>query len=260
MKNICIIVSLSILPVSAFGQTIFDDFEDGILGADFTLNPAGGDTVNKIAEANGTLEYTDPNGILGLNFQYVSQNLLAPVGLDWSVSVELTNTHSLAFFAGFALMGIEIYNTGDPNFPANPAVSDYFNTRLVTYDFDGVNAFVPVLDVLSGLFTDGFSTGFGFSLTPTPTGTLEIAYDASAQSFTSIWNGTAIDTFSVVGWNLAPDGFFEINLYGQSNVPTLAGEISADNYTYTVVPEPSALALLASGALSLLVLFRRRTC
>lgn len=243
-------VTLAAASALSAGTVATDDFDDEVINPDiWTLNSPFGvdvgglpsnDNIGKIFENSNQLQYTDPFGIFGTNLQYLTLEQVLPSDRDWTASVLLSNTHTIGFEFGLLAIGMEIYNTGDPNVDTAPALSDYFNARLQAFDLGDAPGVQPFLGAFAELFVDGISTSVAPINGPPTSGILVVAFDAETQVLSATYDGTLLDAVSIAPWAMTPGvDFFSLNLYGASNVPTLAGEAFFDDFSAETLGDPA---------------------
>ncbi|MCB1104267.1 MAG: PEP-CTERM sorting domain-containing protein [Opitutaceae bacterium] len=239
----------ALLSTTAFAQTFpgSDDFSAGESAKwdDEVIRFAGATSDGNLGFANGWLEYTKAataGGTVTNQFiRWNSGNGTSPdmfsYTTSWVMTVDVTNT-----VVGGALTSIGIQ------------VSNYNN--------DG---YASIYLAESGNSTDVYARATGTGLSAVSSGTfsdntditLRFDWDASNQILSSSYaidgtTFTSLASYAVGGWSTAPTDGFVMGIWAQSSIAAeiTSGQLYADNFAVSAVPEPSTYAAIA-GALML---------
>ncbi|MCP5068905.1 MAG: hypothetical protein GY946_20275 [bacterium] len=233
--------------------TITDDFDDNSMGSDWFLT--GGNGNGLLTETNQRLEFTAgvPTGNdsqfwtwFGLPLQYAST--------DWEAQIDVTNlvNPSGVQYSGF---GIQVYTN------AGGGGLQYLSAELQHYG-NGWEGFASYLGA-----NTAFTPHIGVSA-----GAVRVVYDSATSVLSALYdidpsNGYSWTSFASWGlagsggangnvdWGMAPDSVMFVVPFGAStDISIASGELYGDNFSITVVPEPSSALFLPIAY----ILLRRR--
>lgn len=248
----------ALLSTTAFTQTFpgSDDFSAGdtVKWDDDIIRFSTATTDGNLSFANDRLEYTKAataggtvtNQFIRWNSGNGSSPDLFSYTTSWVMTVDVTNT-----VVGGALTSIGIQ------------VSNYNN--------DG---YASIYLAESGSSTDVYAraTGTGMSAISSTTFsdntdiTLKFAWDASNQILSSSYaidgtTFTSLATYAVSGWSTAPTDGFVMGIWAQSSIAAeiTSGQLYADNFAVSAVPEPSTYAAIAGALMLGFAAWKRRT-
>ena len=203
--------------------------------------------------------------VVGLGSHASAQNLLANPSFEDPIT--FNGPPFVGFWEGFAGGGP---NASAANSSASPRTGT-MNLDLTITNQDA--SFAGVFQDVEGLTPGLLATWSGFQRTPTSPTALGVAIEYRIEWRNSVTNtevgrtpnsSTPIPTDVYAPWSLTatiPAGadtarvVFAIQTFGGEPNPTNTGTVYVDDVSFTVVPEPSALALTGLGALGML---RRR--
>lgn len=259
----------------AAAQTFYgaDNFNDNSLGAEWSGGQYNlGDTSGVWANTNGRLEYQSGSG--PTSQVLVWSNYANPSYTEsWTARVSAANL--TAPTSGYAVIGLQVFSAvHDYGFVSLLAYSSATNGQNVLFEkgrsTDGTAGTFTYLDYgpdvavanLSDLvFTISFdATTKGLTLGFSADGGVTPGESVTFNPITGISNGStwAADV-SAGAWYAAPTDGFSVRLLGRSTVDAIgSGQLYADNFSVSAVPEPSTYAAIAGLVMLGVVAWRRR--
>lgn len=256
MKSTIHRLAFGLLAVAVFSSPTFaqtfpgsDDFSAGdtVKWDDDIIRFTTATTDGNLGFANGWLEYTKasttPGTVTNQFLRWNSGNGTSPdmfsYTTSWVMTVDVTN---LVVGGYLSSIGIQVSNANNDGYASiylaqwNSVSSTEVYTRATGTGMAGVS---------SATFADNTDI------------TLKLAWDASNQTLSSSYaidgtTFTAVATYPVNAWATAPTDGFVMGIWAQSSIGAqiTSGQLYADNFAVSAVPEPSTYAAIA-GALML---------
>ena len=261
MKKITLLLALALaglLVSTASAQTFVgsDDFNSGLVTANWDASyRLNGATQGELDFTNNRLDFSKAATGLGNRFRLwdsddtgVANVVSASYTTSWVMTLTTTNTLGGLTGSEFATVGIQVFNDN--------------------------NSYSALM--LSSTSTGNWlrAEGNGFTAVNTATAdntdvTLRLSWDAGAQSLAAAYSldgssFTSVATFLPVSqWDNSTNGVangFNFGVFGNSNTTAAisVGNVYADNFSVSAIPEPSTYAAFAGlGAIGL-AFWRRR--
>jgi hypothetical protein len=174
------------------------------------------------------------------------------VNIGGSLRMEVLDT------ASFQQAGRETGNPADLQFITMLAASADESLATLSYDWYVDTSLSPGNYGSFLQLGTYVNTGSGYYSQHFPGAGKEVELNGAQLASGSVFSGTVSQTFAAKGFNIPPgETFFRLGLI--SNGDGTQAKVYYDNITISIVPEPTALALLGIGSVGLAgVLTRRR--
>lgn len=252
---LALLVSSSPVLAQTFSGT--DDFADGNTAKwdDDIIRFSTATADGNLSFANGWLEYTKAATVGGtVTNQYLQWNSGNGTNPDpfsyttsWVMTVDVTN---LVVGGNLTSIGIQASNYNNNGYASiylaqwNSVSSTDVYVRGTGTGMAGVN---------SATFADNTAI------------TLRLAWDAPNQIMSSSYaidgsTFTSVNTYPISAWPTAPTDGFLLGIWAQSSIAAeiTSGQLYADNFAVSAVPEPSTYAAIAGALMLGFAAWRRR--
>jgi hypothetical protein len=255
LRSLTLTGLLALLAGTASAQyTGSDDFNGSSIGASWDFQYSLDAGIGTWTETNNRLEFTSPAGSNSRVLVW-NNDINNAYNENWTASLTVSNLTSLPA-AGYNLIGLQV-------FAANNADLGFFGLYATNNSSTGANIL--------------FEKALGPSYTMTTYGESPAETDLSDVLFTMSFNAATKDVTlaysldsgatikdSVVfnpgsDWSGAPTDGFSFRILGYSTADAVAaGQLYADNFSVTAVPEPSTYAAIAGALMLGFAMWRRR--
>lgn len=247
-----LLVAAAALHAQPYPYAGSDNFNDNSLSASWDFGYAvTGTTSGWFTETNSRLEFTSTgsNQSRALVWNNSINNAYTE---NWTAQLTVTNLTSLS--AGYSLIGLQVFASNSQNL-------GLFGAYAYNSASTGTNLMVERGYGSSYTLTSARDT----DVTDVTDLTVRMTHNAATHDITVSYSTDGATFYDSIvynpstAWSGAPTDGFSFRILALSSVDAIsAGQLYADNFSVTAVPEPSTYAALAGLGAFGLVLWRRR--